>query len=298
MKEIEGFLRGYFFASWQERKYYPELNNILVQIVLYTVNGGKLTVAINRGISHVDGNVAIQAYDAALILQYVVGIIDHFPVEGKISESTDTINVTVVVEDNYFVFYADGDMIGFDLSIPNVSNKDIVLGTPELINWNDAILAYNNKESYRIGVASSEPVSSNSAFLKIPFTNIACNEVTFEMNINAEPYTVTLTIDHENPENNSPAFTNCLLGNYPNPFNPTTSIRFSIKDDNTPVEIKIYNIKGELVRIFHKDSYNAGLHNIKWNGRNNNGKFVSSGIYFNRITIGNHQFNGKMILLK
>ncbi|MCD4818069.1 MAG: T9SS type A sorting domain-containing protein [Candidatus Cloacimonetes bacterium] len=90
----------------------------------------------------------------------------------------------------------------------------------------------------------------------------------------------------------------CSVSIYPNPFNPTTNISFSITKNNTPVEIKIYNVKGELVKTFNKITYVSGLHSVKWNGFDNNNKAVSSGVYFSQIIIGAHQYNDKMILLK
>jgi len=90
----------------------------------------------------------------------------------------------------------------------------------------------------------------------------------------------------------------CSVSIYPNPFNPTANIDFSITTHNTPVEIKIYNIKGELVKAFNKKVYTSGKHSVKWNGLDNNRKPVSSGVYFNQIEMGDYQFNDKMILLK
>jgi len=85
--------------------------------------------------------------------------------------------------------------------------------------------------------------------------------------------------------------------NYPNPFNPTTTISFKLAQA-TNVEIGIYNLKGQLVRTLLKDSKSAGLHHEIWNGLDAQGKGVGSGIYFYRINADHETRSGKMILIK
>ena len=70
-----------------------------------------------------------------------------------------------------------------------------------------------------------------------------------------------------------------LISIYPNPFNPETTISYSLKED-TKVSISIYNIKGQKVRSLVNAQIQAGFHTVTWNGKNENGENVSSGIYF------------------
>jgi hypothetical protein len=88
-----------------------------------------------------------------------------------------------------------------------------------------------------------------------------------------------------------------LHKNYPNPFNPTTTINYSLKE-NVKVSLKIYNIKGQLVKTLVNDIKPAGEHSIIWDGRDYNGNRVSSGIYFYKLKAGDFQKVRKMILLK
>ncbi len=92
-----------------------------------------------------------------------------------------------------------------------------------------------------------------------------------------------------------------LTGNYPNPFNPTTKINFSLKADSK-VSLSIYNVRGQKVKTLVKNNMPAGWHSIVWNGRDDNGKSVSSGIYFSRFDAadddGDYTSIKKMILLK
>jgi len=89
----------------------------------------------------------------------------------------------------------------------------------------------------------------------------------------------------------------CKLTNYPNPFNPTTTISFSLQTESK-VSIAIYNVKGQQVKHLINEKRTAGLHTIEWNGKDNNNKSVSSGIYYYKISSGKDSAINKMLLLK
>lgn len=95
-----------------------------------------------------------------------------------------------------------------------------------------------------------------------------------------------------------------LFGNFPNPFNPVTLIKYALPKASS-VTLKIYNILGEQVKTFNFESKEAGYHHILWNGLNENGNRAAAGMYlyeFKAISQSadheNFQKNGKMILLK
>ncbi len=87
-----------------------------------------------------------------------------------------------------------------------------------------------------------------------------------------------------------------LYQNYPNPFNPTTKIQYSIPID-CKVELKIYNIKGELVRTLVNEPQSAGYYKVIWNGKDYNNIPVSSGIYFYRLKVDDKVIDTKKCLL-
>jgi hypothetical protein len=92
-----------------------------------------------------------------------------------------------------------------------------------------------------------------------------------------------------------------LTGNYPNPFNPTTTIKFGLKEDSN-VSINIYNIKGAVVRTLVDGEMNKAYHEIIWDSKDNAGKQVGSGLYFYKMisegNSGEYTSTKKMILLK
>ncbi len=87
------------------------------------------------------------------------------------------------------------------------------------------------------------------------------------------------------------------LGNYPNPFNPTTTISFRIPEAQS-VQLVIYNQLGQYVTTLVDQSLNAGEYQVVWHGLNEKGRPVSSGLYFYRMIAGPEQMVGKMTYLK
>jgi hypothetical protein len=85
--------------------------------------------------------------------------------------------------------------------------------------------------------------------------------------------------------------------NYPNPFNPSTTINFQLPSDEF-VEMKIYNQIGQEVRSLVNSNYQAGSHNVVWDGKNNRGRLVASGMYIYRIKAGKYTKSLKMKLVR
>ncbi len=88
-----------------------------------------------------------------------------------------------------------------------------------------------------------------------------------------------------------------LDGNYPNPFNPSTTIRFELPAKQN-IEINIYNMLGENVCKLFSGELNEGTNELIWNGKNNSGNLLPSGIYIYKIESNNKILSGKMILQK
>jgi len=114
-----------------------------------------------------------------------------------------------------------------------------------------------------------------------------------------------LQSQHERPSSDFddviPEYAGLNLQNYPNPFNPETTIRWQVAGDRqqeTHVTIDIYNVKGQLVRKLVNDIYSSGVHSVVWNGRDEAGRAVGSGIYLYRVKAGEHSSIQKMLLLK
>ncbi|MBW6514097.1 MAG: VCBS repeat-containing protein [Candidatus Syntrophosphaera sp.] len=95
----------------------------------------------------------------------------------------------------------------------------------------------------------------------------------------------------------TPVFANSLSQNYPNPFNPSTTISFQIAEDGE-TRLAVYNLKGQLVRVL-KDEYSSqGRHSVVWDGRDESGHPVASGLYLYRLQTRDASLTKRMLLAK
>lgn len=88
----------------------------------------------------------------------------------------------------------------------------------------------------------------------------------------------------------------CLNQNYPNPFNASTTISFSIPE-NEYVQLLIYNLRGERVRTLVSNTLKAGTYMVPWHARDDNKTTIASGVYIAKITAGRYSYTRKMVVL-
>jgi flagellar hook assembly protein FlgD len=121
---------------------------------------------------------------------------------------------------------------------------------------------------------------------------------------NCIPYQDSITIsmladvDDEDEESGIRSFR--LSQNSPNPFNPTTSIEFSVPGGANPTHatLKIYNLLGKKLRTLVDEPRQVGIHRVIWDGKDEQSRDVSSGIYFYVLEAGDFRESKKMTLLK
>jgi len=101
----------------------------------------------------------------------------------------------------------------------------------------------------------------------------------------------------DNAGSEVPSVISGLYSNYPNPFNPTTNIKFGLKNDSH-VNISIYNVRGQKVKTLIDNEMESGIHQEIWNGTDDKGSTVSSGIYFYKFKADSRTETKKMILMK
>jgi uncharacterized repeat protein (TIGR01451 family) len=126
--------------------------------------------------------------------------------------------------------------------------------------------------------------------------NIIINEVE-ERDYKIIPVTLLVT-DTDYDDDVFPSSTQ-LFGNYPNPFNPETTISFAVAKNINDATLEIFNIKGQTVKTFNVDtSSHSPIYSVVWNGKDNNQHTVSSGLYLYRMKAGRYTSTKKMILMK
>jgi hypothetical protein len=112
---------------------------------------------------------------------------------------------------------------------------------------------------------------------------------------NYAEYTVNL-VDVDNHSNPIP-ITNFLSQNFPNPFNPSTNINYSVQFPAN-ASINIYNSLGQVIRNLINEYALPGDYTVPWDGKDNSGAPVSAGTYFYQLKVGDYESTKRMILLK
>ncbi|MDP8210168.1 MAG: T9SS type A sorting domain-containing protein [Candidatus Stygibacter australis] len=243
-----------------------DTSNVLQYVVGLDPDGAPLpwsdeTIAI----ADVDGNFWVNAYDGSLILQYVVGYIDIFPVEELVRSDAPNALVNVELIDNELIFTANGELYSFEATISSE------FGTLET----EVLYAVNGN---KIALASADVITGE--FLRIP---VSADEVTIDMVINNATERLDLT--------SAPAVTS-LKSNYPNPFNPFTTIAYDVAEAGN-VLIQVYNVKGQLVTTLLNEQKDPGAYTLQWNADGQ-----ASGVYFYKMKFGRYTSTKKMILMK
>jgi len=275
---------------------------------------------IQQRVADVSAASGITAYDASLILQYVVGKIGIFPLEfnklntsapilpkaatlatvGLNNASVDHgkfVTLTLMASGLKNVYSAD-----IELSFNNTQLKVISVAAVDIAA--KASIAENIEDgSVRIYLASSKPLQSDGNLI----------EITFEAKDNVRgtvkaPITYSKLYLNETDVKSqaSEAFISitgkptqyALEQNYPNPFNPSTTISYQVPEDGEHVRLEIYNVVGQKVRELVNTVQNAGEYTVRWDGLNDRGSRVASGVYIYRMSSGTFNSVKKMLLVK
>lgn len=252
----------------------------------------------------VDGNNNIQAYDASLILQYALGIINQFPAESRaiqrrVVQTASGPHIGIELIDDMIAVYTDEpeNLFGLDISIENnefVTFGDVQFNLPD----NYLTATHQDNDNMNISIATAIPETLEDTLFLIPFSST--ENTTLNISITSNTTTMEYELDLLPLSSEDPLvpLVNAVESNYPNPFNPSTTIKYSVKE-TSPVRIHIYNIKGQLVDTLVDEVKDAGYHSVQWNGVDRNGRSVASGMYFYMVSIGNEfRKTQKMMLLK
>lgn len=113
------------------------------------------------------------------------------------------------------------------------------------------------------------------------------------------PRNVLVTGGDDPGEGDTPDYplVTALLGNYPNPFNPSTRIQYNLAEEGH-VRIEIYNLRGQLVRVLQDATAAAGLHSVVWDGRDAQGNITGTGVFLCRMITPEHEETMRILLLK
>lgn len=112
-------------------------------------------------------------------------------------------------------------------------------------------------------------------------------------------FLVDVSVGINNPPSTSSPKTFSLSQNYPNPFNPSTTIHYSLPGDQTvPLQLKIYDLRGRLIRTLVNEEKHPGQYSVHWDGMDERGMAVTSGTYIYRLMAGDFSSCKKMVLVR
>jgi len=231
----------------------------------------------------------------------------------------------------YFVTH--GDVTYYNLPLFVESNGDILFAglqiAPSLADWDDNWQGIKTDQRHAVHLGFADLGGEDNPALNTGGARVMAFELLFSIADN--PTTQTAAISSEIDERNggpefglSDGLTNItpvviggslILGatsvaentplptdisleqNYPNPFNPTTEIAYALPDARE-VNLNVFNLLGQNIRNLASGTQEAGYHKVIWDGKDNTGLTVPSGIYFYKLAAGSFSQSMKMVLLK
>jgi hypothetical protein len=243
---------------------------------------------------------------------------DNYPSENQILELTSAQTVTFITNPGVLPEITSGDEFVFHSENPPVLVGDFISALGGA-NWNvETTLTQMNDDgingdilgndgiytrtlsipagNYEYKVVLNNNWTQNTSGGNLPLQLSANSEVTFYYDMAQNGIWISLQTSQTNEVIN--AVQNLSVGGvYPNPFNPSAKINFSLQHSSF-LEIGVYNIKGQLVQTILREKMSAGQHEIVWNGTNNNGNKAASGVYLLRFKTPSQQESKKILLLK
>ena len=275
------------------------------KILQHTV--GLLTLTGEDSVAaEVSGNDTISAYDASLVLQYVVGKIARFPVEegqqAKVACSPRTVwmGEMETLPDGrmclpILIDEMDGVVAGeLTLSFSGDAG-DVTVSTSALTSG--YLLASNVRDGcIRASFAGAESSTGPGPVLEVVFDNSDA-ELLGSLRLDRVSLNegrIPVRIEGVKPETS----TAYRLGpNYPNPFNPETTIAYDVAKTGT-VRLSVYALTGQLVRTLVDGECSAGSYSVVWDGRDEAGRDVASGVYLCRMVAGEYSASRKLVLVR
>ena len=276
----------------------------------YTGHDGvhmRIGYATSRIPGDTSGNGTISAYDAALILQFVVGLIDEFPAQQlsapkgiqtlpsycvslpqRSAKEGERIHVSLTIQDATGLF-AGGIRVGYDPTVLKaVEVSPLMLLSGSYWQANTRLPG-----EVRFAFATLNPLRGGGDLFTITFEVLPCTEgqvtplTLFEVDFNH-----SVSVKHQNGSVSISPLAPRLLPNYPNPFNPLTTIRYQLPEASE-VGLAVYDVLGRKVQVLVDGFEEAGSRSVVWDA-----KEVASGLYFVRMQTGDFVGVRKMVVVR
>ncbi|MDP8219858.1 MAG: T9SS type A sorting domain-containing protein [Candidatus Stygibacter frigidus] len=200
---------------------------------------------------------------------------------------------------NYAIEYPD-PLPPENLTIENMPGNifHLTWDMPDILNFDHFNIYYALQDEQFELIDTSISTSYDYEYEFLPQTSYSFYLTTVnQAGMESDASEIAEYVTTDNDPSDIPLVT-ALLPNYPNPFNPLTTINFSIAENNSRTIINIYNIKGQKIKSLLDEEMPAGNHQVIWNGTNSLEELAASGLYFYSLQNDKYSAIRKMILLK
>ncbi len=217
------------------------------------------------------------------------------------TKKTESENFAYIEKPDYEVI----DVVDIPGSVAEIGvfQDDVCVGAVVVENECEQILVYSESAN-REEISFTFEIATNSRGITLPIKNylvLNMNSGEFEKGNLISGHQISSVVkfgDIGEPQIETPIIAAFELhGNYPNPFNPTTQISFSLPTAEA-IELLIYNVKGQKVKTLYSGFSEEGDHSLIWEGKDEEGKSVSSGIYFYKLKTSTKELTRKMLMMK
>ncbi|UCB52885.1 MAG: T9SS type A sorting domain-containing protein, partial [Candidatus Zixiibacteriota bacterium] len=195
--------------------------------------------------------------------------------------------VAMTDDGHFMVAWTDGRASASDIYFQTFSN-----------GWRQGSNRRVNDESEAL--QDLVDITTGSSFLYSVWRDNRVPGLGFSIFFNTVDFTETAVEDDRDQETDLPRDFH-LAQNYPNPFNPATRIQYTVGSKNTqavPVTLRIYNVLGQLVRTLVDEKKAVGNYRVNWDGRDDSGRALSSGVYLYTLRMEDLRITKRMLLLR
>lgn len=269
---------------------FAEDENLLINLALYAsdIDNANLTMTVSGNVNVTVGIVGLDVTLGALLNwsgteQLVFTVSDNM---GRAIASDSTNIIVSPVNDAPIISSFSPEDTTLTLQLNDTQSFSVIaVDVDNDISYSWFINDVN--QSVSLSTFEYQFTQSSTHVIKVVVTD----------GIDSVEQTWTVSVPVANDDPSVTPFVTKLYPNYPNPFNPETTIQYSLEAPGW-VDISIYNIGGQLIRELKRGNENSGRHSLIWNGRDNDDNAVATGLYYVRMRTNNSTSIIKMTLIK
>ncbi len=243
--------------------------------------------------SDVSQDNGVDALDAQMVMRYIRDPLFRFPAQTLEPYSLPNPGFCYEYQEGVlsFDFEPEEEPVALQMQFSPLGEIDVSEIVVE--GAEDSMWTINPAENRLAVIKNRQAITGFDLDLQSAENTVRCNYV-----INGHVGCVDIPLYGSNDDSLLPHPGFYLGQNHPNPFNPSTTIRFCVENPAEVTSLKIYNLKGQLVRTLINAPLSGGEHQQSWNGMDDEGNPVSSGVYLYRLQNGNSITMKKMVLSK